>query len=88
MATVEIYTRDYCGYCVRAVQLLSRKGVTFREYNATKDPAKRDEMIRRSGRNTFPQVFIGDLHVGGSDDLMAFERSGKLDHALEGTLSR
>lgn len=88
MPTVEIYTRDYCGYCVRAMDLLRGKGVAFREYNATKEPARRDEMIRRSGRQTFPQIFIGDLHVGGSDDLTAFARSGKLDKALEGTPSR
>ncbi|WMS42847.1 glutaredoxin 3 [Acuticoccus sp. MNP-M23] len=88
MPTVEIYTRDYCGYCGRATQLLRGKGVAFREYNATREPARRDEMIRRSGRTTFPQIFIGDLHVGGSDELSAFERSGKLDKALEGTPAR
>ncbi|MBJ3774082.1 glutaredoxin 3 [Acuticoccus mangrovi] len=86
MANVDIYTRDFCGYCTRAIRLLEQKGVDFTEHNASKDPKFRDEMIARSGRRTFPQVFIGDLHVGGSDELMAFERSGKLDAALEGTL--
>ncbi|MEO1104185.1 MAG: glutaredoxin 3 [Pseudomonadota bacterium] len=86
MVSVDIYTRDYCGFCVRAVHLLRNKGIPFNEYNATRDPSKRDEMIKRSGRRTFPQVFVGDVHVGGSDDLMAFERSGKLDAVLEGTM--
>lgn len=84
MATVHIYTRDFCGYCVRAVHLLKNKGVAFTEYNATRDPAMRDEMIKRSGRRTFPQVFVGDHHIGGSDELAAAERSGELDAALDG----
>lgn len=83
MPNVDIYTRDYCGFCTRAVHLLRTKGIAFTEYNATKDPSKREEMYRRSGRRTFPQVFVGEMHVGGSDDLMAFERSGKLDAAME-----
>lgn len=86
MATVDIYTRDFCGYCTRAKRLLERKGVPYVEYNASKDPGKRDEMIVRSGgRRTFPQIFVGGLHVGGSDELHAFERSGKLDEALQGS---
>lgn len=84
MTRVEIYTRDFCGYCVRATRLLEDKGVTFVEYNASKEPRRRDEMVSRSGRRTFPQVFVGDLHVGGSDDLAAFDRSGRLDQALAG----
>ncbi|WP_108659766.1 glutaredoxin 3 [Acuticoccus kandeliae] len=84
--TVDIYTRDYCGYCTRALRLLDSKGVRYTEHNASKDPSLRDVMIKRSGRQTFPQVFIGDFHVGGSDDLMTFERSGKLDAVLQGML--
>ena len=86
MPTVDVYTRDYCGFCVRAVHLLKKKGVEFIEHNATRDPAKREEMIRRSGRSTFPQIFVGDHHIGGSDDLVAAERSGELDAALGGKL--
>lgn len=86
MPKVDIYTRDYCGFCVRAVQLLKKKGIDFAEHNASRDPAMRDEMIKRSGRFTFPQVFVGDHHIGGSDDLMAAERSGELDAALSGRL--
>lgn len=86
MATVDIYTRDYCGFCVRAVHILKAKGIDFVEHNATRDPAKREEMIKRSGRFTFPQIFVGTHHIGGSDDLVAAERSGELDAALEGRL--
>lgn len=86
MPTVDVYTRDYCGYCVRAVHLLKQKGIQFIEHNATRDPRKREEMIRRSGRATFPQIFVGDHHIGGSDDLYAAERSGELDAALGGKL--
>lgn len=83
MADVVIYTRQMCGYCSRAKQLLSRKGVAFEEIDATLDRAKRSEMIERSGgRATFPQIFIGDTHVGGCDDLFALERSGKLESML------
>ncbi|XWN29552.1 MAG: glutaredoxin 3 [Devosia sp.] len=83
MAAVEIYTRDLCGYCVRAKKLLERKGVAFVEYNASRDSTFRKEMIQRSGRTTFPQIFIGTSHVGGSDELAALDRAGKLDAALE-----
>ncbi|MEM7695351.1 MAG: glutaredoxin 3 [Pseudomonadota bacterium] len=81
---VDVYTRDYCGFCVRALNLLRDKGIPFTEYNATRKPELRQEMIQRSGRHTFPQVFIGETHVGGSDDLYAFARSGKLDKVLAG----
>jgi glutaredoxin 3 len=82
MAPVTIYTRDFCGYCARAKALLDAKGVTYTEFNATAAPEKRAEMIERSGRNTFPQVFIGATHVGGCDDLHALEDAGKLDALL------
>ena len=86
MTTVDIYTRDYCGFCTRAVHLLRQKGIPFNEFNASKDPSKRAEMIQRSGRNTFPQVFVGNHHIGGSDDLIAADHSGELDAALGGRL--
>lgn len=88
MVTVDIYTRDYCGYCARAKRLLEAKGVAYVEHNASLDPSKRDEMIVRSGgRRTFPQIFVGGLHVGGSDELHAFDRAGKLDEALKGSVA-
>ena len=82
MSNVTIYTKPYCPYCIRAVDLLERKGVRFTEIEAAFDPDKRQEMIRRSGRATFPQIFIGERHIGGCDDMMALERSGQLDPLL------
>ena len=82
MADVTIYTRQFCGYCTAAKRLLTDKGVGFEEIDATGTPEKRDEMIRRSGRFTFPQIFIGERHVGGCDDLHELEEAGKLDPLL------
>lgn len=82
MASVTIYTRDLCGFCARAKALLESKGVAFTEYNASQNPDYRQEMMTRSGRTTFPQIFIGENHVGGCDDLHALERGGKLDTLL------
>jgi glutaredoxin 3 len=82
MSQVTIYTKPYCPYCIRAVELLETKGVAFDEIEAAFDPEKRQEMIQRSGRATFPQIFIGDQHIGGCDDMMALEREGKLDGLL------
>jgi len=83
MSKVTIYTKPYCPYCVRAVDLLERKGVAFTEIEAAFDPAKRQEMMQRSGRATFPQIFVGERHIGGCDDMMALEREGKLDPLLQ-----
>ncbi|MDO8799143.1 glutaredoxin 3 [Phenylobacterium sp.] len=83
MTQVTIYTKPFCPYCVRAVSLLEKKGVAFTEIDAAFDPEKRQEMMQRSGgRATFPQIFIGDDHIGGCDDMMALERDGKLDPLL------
>jgi glutaredoxin 3 len=85
MARVEIYTRIFCGFCTRAKQLLASKGVDFVEYDITMDASKRAEMLQRApGRTTVPQIFIDDRHVGGSDDLYALERDGRLDPMLTG----
>lgn len=79
---VEIYTADYCGYCHQAKQLLNKKGVNYQEIRVDLDPAKKTEMIERSGRRTVPEIFIdGDL-VGGFDDLWSLEQSGELDKKL------
>jgi len=84
MPSVTVYTRAFCPYCSRAVSLLERKGVPVNEIDATGDAAKRQEMIERSGRWTFPQIFIGEHHIGGCDDLHALERDGGLDPLLAG----
>ena len=83
MSQVTIYTKPYCPFCVRALELLERKGVAFDEIEAAFDPHKRQEMIRRSGRATFPQIFIGETHIGGCDEMMALERAGELDPMLK-----
>ena len=82
MAKVTIYTRPFCGYCARALSLLTDKGADFTEVEAGMDPNLRQEMMQRSGRTTFPQIFVGDQHIGGCDDMMALEREGKLDQML------
>ena len=82
MAKVEIYTTMLCGYCARAKSLLKSKGVEIIEIPAGMDRDKRAEMNNRSGRNTFPQIFIDDKHIGGCDDLYALENAGKLDPLL------
>lgn len=83
MASVVIYTRQFCGYCSAAKKLLESKGVAFEEHDATHEPEIRQEMIRRAnGRNTFPQIFIDGEHIGGCDDLHALDRAGKLDPLL------
>jgi len=83
MAKVTIYTRPFCGYCTRAIKLLNDKGADFTEIDAGMDPALRKEMMRRSGRTTYPQIFVGDRHIGGCDDMMALEFAGKLDPLLQ-----
>lgn len=83
MAKVEIYTKAFCPYCSRAMRLLGSKGVEPEEYDITLGGAKRAEMIDRAhGRTTVPQVFIDGRHIGGSDDLAALDRAGKLDPLL------
>lgn len=83
MAEVVLYTKPGCPYCIAAMGLLKKKGVAFTEIVASNDPEKKQEMIQRSGgRMTFPQIFINDQHVGGSDDLHALDRKGELDPLL------
>ena len=85
MAEVVIYTRDWCSYSDAARALLERKGVAYKEINATGNSDLRKEMIQRAnGGSTFPQVFIGLTHVGGCDDLYALEEQGQLDAMLAG----
>ncbi len=83
MKTVEIYTTPICGFCNAAKRLLASKNVEFTEYNVMLKPALRAEMTQRAnGGRTVPQIFIGDEHVGGCDDLFALEQAGKLDAML------
>ena len=82
MANVEIYTQPWCAYCARALQLLTSKGVAFREIEAPHGSAERAEACRRSGRQTVPQIFIDGAAIGGCDELLALERAGKLDSLL------
>ena len=81
--SVTIYTKFGCGYCYRAKRLLDSKGISYTEHDVTMGGAKRDEMLQRAPMaRTVPQIFVGDTHVGGSDDLAALERSGELDALL------
>jgi glutaredoxin 3 len=87
-AGIEIYTRPGCGYCSAAKSLLTRKKVAFTEHDVATAPALRDEMHGRAGAgSTFPQIFIGQTHVGGCDELYALDREGKLDAMLTGVTS-
>lgn len=83
MPTIEIYTSPLCGFCHAAKRLLKKKGVEFSEIDVFANPDRKPEMIQRAnGGRTVPQIFIGDVHVGGCDDLYALEQGGKLDPLL------
>ncbi|WP_323040598.1 glutaredoxin 3 [Gemmobacter sp.] len=85
MKPVEIYTTPLCGYCHAAKRLLTQKGVAFAEIDVSRDPDLRAAMVQRAGgRRTVPQIFVGETHVGGCDDLYALDGAGKLDPLLEG----
>ncbi len=85
---VVMYATGWCGYCARARDLLQRKNVTFEEIDIDARPEARTEMVTRSGRRTVPQIFIGETHVGGSDDLLDLDASGGLDTLLNQGISR
>lgn len=83
MPIIQVYTKPFCPYCSRALALLDRKGAIVVETDISMDRGGRDEMISRAnGRSTVPQIFIGDRHIGGSDELAALERAGELDALL------
>jgi glutaredoxin 3 len=85
MQPVTLYTTPYCGYCAAAKRLLAAKGVPFAEIDVSRDAARRAEMIERSrGGRTVPQIFVGETHVGGYDDISALDRAGRLDPLLAG----
>lgn len=84
MPDIEIYTTPFCPYCSSAKQLLTQKGVGFKEIGVAGLPEKRAEMVERAGgRTTVPQIFIGETHVGGCDDLYALDEAGQLDPLLK-----
>lgn len=84
MKPVKIYTTTYCGYCVRAKDLLTRKGVKYEELDVTGDDDMRTKLVEMSGgQRTVPQIFIGDTHVGGYSDLARLESEGRLDPMLQ-----
>ena len=86
MAKIEMYTTQVCPYCVRAKDLLKRKGQSVTELRVDSDDALRDEMMKRAGgKRSVPQIFIDGVHVGGCDDLYALDSAGKLDGMLNGT---
>ena len=82
MADVKMYTTRLCPYCMRARMLLESKGVAFTDIAVDADPELRREMMQLSGRHTVPQIWIGDQHVGGFDDMAVLDRQGKLDELL------
>jgi glutaredoxin 3 len=85
MPKVTVYSTTVCPYCVRAKMLLDKKGATYEEINLSKNPELRDEMLEKTGgKRTVPQIFIGDKHVGGCDDLYELELDGDLDQLLAG----
>ncbi|MCC5959416.1 glutaredoxin 3 [Roseinatronobacter sp. S2] len=85
MQPIEIYTSPLCGFCHSAKRLLTSKGASFTEIDLSRTPDRRAEMMKRAaGRHTVPQIFIGQTHVGGCDELYALERAGKLDPLLKG----
>ena len=84
LPAVTLYVSDWCPYCQRAKGLLQQKNVAFSEINVEEDVKFREEMIARSNRRTVPQIFIGDKHIGGCDDLYALNDSGELDRLIQG----
>jgi glutaredoxin 3 len=83
MKPVTIYTTPFCGYCLAAKRLLRDKGIAFEEADIAREPARRAEMVQRAmGRRSVPQIFIGEFHVGGFDEIYALDRAGKLDPML------
>ncbi|WP_022705804.1 MULTISPECIES: glutaredoxin 3 [Paracoccus] len=81
---IEIFTTRTCPFCIRAKQLLNQKGVSYEETDVGADPALREAMTKRAGKRSVPQIFVGDFHVGGCDELYAMDRAGKLDPLLKG----
>ena len=88
MSGVTIYGNEFCAFCDAAKSLLSNKGVRFEDISVSRDPARFAEMMARSGRRSVPQIFVGDVHVGGFQELCSLDESGELDRLLAGIASR
>jgi glutaredoxin 3 len=82
-SNITVYSKDYCPYCTAAKNLLTQKGVAYTEVDLTQKPELRDEMVKKAGgRTTVPQIFIGNTHIGGFDDMKALDQQGKLEALL------
>jgi glutaredoxin 3 len=81
---ITVYTSAMCGYCVAAKNFLKSRGLAWDEVRVDLDPAERERLVARTGRTSVPQIFVGDVHVGGYDDMMALHRAGKFDPLLGG----
>jgi glutaredoxin 3 len=81
---ITMYVAGWCPYCQRARGLMAQKGLTFDEINVDEDAKLREQMIARSGRHTVPQIFVGDRHIGGCEELLALDGSGELDRLIRG----
>ncbi|HEY7672393.1 MAG TPA: glutaredoxin 3 [Gammaproteobacteria bacterium] len=81
-AKVIVYSQPFCGYCTAAKRLLDRKGIAYTEIDVMLEPERREEMIERTGRQTVPQIFFGERHIGGFDELNALDKSGGLEKML------
>lgn len=88
MTEILIYTSNLCPYCTMAKRLLDKKGISYTEINVDSAPGMRKEMIDKTNRRTVPQIYIGEVHVGGFDELYALERTKKLDALLKGALTK
>jgi glutaredoxin 3 len=84
MQPVTIYTTPYCGFCIAAKRLLNKKGIEFNEIDVSHNPELRQERMQKSGLHTVPQIWIGEVHVGGFDDMYDLDMRGKLDPLLQG----
>ena len=82
MAPVTVYTSSFCGFCMRALDLLQRRGIEYTEISVEDSPGIRDELVARSGRRMLPQIYLGERYLGGAEELAAMDRSGELDRLL------
>ena len=83
MLKFDVYTKPWCRYSGQAINMLNRRGLSYNEINVNADPVRESEMKHRSGRETVPQIFLGNVHIGGSDDLWLADKSGMLDKLLD-----
>ena len=82
VAPVTVYTGSFCGYCMRVLDLLQRRGIEYTEISVEDSPGLRDELVAKSGRRSLPQIYLGERYLGGAEELAALDRSGELDRLL------